>query len=211
MMTDFYPLGETGKEYSVRFIKAAANPDTVKFHDFFCKSASFAEKSYSFRQLAYRWDRAQSGEVEVPVVDAPGAINWYNKHDGVFSTADKRYTTRFIVNGEALVSDETNNQRVYAEFCHPDWITQIGGDIGREDSSGYRWANPYPLLSLEINEAVFNTKLAKAAKTIVKVQQNDLWSFIEEQLTENKEGNIIEQLGNRAGKHFMKIWLDENS
>jgi len=211
MMTDFYPLGETGKEYSVRFIKPAANPDIVKFHDFFCKSASFAEKSYSFRQLAYRWDRAQSGEVVVPEVGSDKAVIWYNKYDDVLDGNDKRYTTRYIVNGTALSSDADTNQRAYAEFCHPDWITQIGGDIGREDSSGYRWANPYPLLSLEINEAVFNTKLAKAAKTIVKVQQNDLWSFIEEQLTENKEGNIIEQLGNRAGKHFMKIWLDENT
>lgn len=211
MMTDFVPLGEIGKEYSVRFIKDAEDPDIVKFHDFFCKSASFAEKSYSFRQLAYRWDRAQKDEVEVPVVDSAGAVNWYTSYDGVLNGKDKRYTTRYIVNGTALFSDENTNQRAYAEFCHPDWITQIGGDIGREDSSGYRWANPYPLLSLEINEAVFNTKLAKAAKTIVKVQQNDLWNFIEEQLTENKEGNIIEQLGNRAGKHFMKIWLDENT
>jgi hypothetical protein len=115
------------------------------------------------------------------------------------------------VNGAVVNADKDTEPRSAAEFCHPDWITQIGGDIGREDSTGYRWSNPYPLLKLEIDEAIFNTKLAAASKTIVKIQQNDLWNFIEEQLTENREGNIVEQLGNRAGKHFMKIWLDENT
>ena len=199
--------------YEMRFVKPStdAGVSDAKFHDFFCRSASFAEKAYSFRQLAYRWDRAQVGEVEVPVADSDGAVAWYEKYDGTLDGLDRRYTSRYVVDGAVVAATEQNEPRSAAEFCHPDWITQIGGDIGREDSTGYRWSNPYPLLELEIDEAIFNTKLAAASKTIVKIQQNDLWNFIEEQLTENREGNIVEQLGNRAGKHFMKIWLDENT
>jgi len=198
--------------YEMRFVKGSteAGVSDAKFHNFFCRSASFAEKAYSFRQLAYRWDRAQVDEVEVPVEDSPKAVAWYEKHDGTLDGLDRRYTSRYVVDG-AVVATAANEPRSVAEFCHPDWITQIGGDIGRADSTGYRWSNPYPLLKLEIDEAIFNTKLAAASKTIVKIQQNDLWNFIEEQLTENREGNIVEQLGNRAGKHFMKIWLDENT
>jgi hypothetical protein len=199
--------------YEMRFVKDSGETgvDTARFHNFFCRSASFTEKAYSFRQLAYRWDRAQVDADKVPVVDGIGAVKWYEDHDGTLLGMDKRYTSRYIVNGEAVAASPVNKPKAFAEFCHPDWITQIGGDIGRADSTGYRWSNPYPLLKLEIDEAIFNTKLAAASKTIVKIQQNDLWNFIEEQLTQNREGNIVEQLGNRAGKHFMKIWLDENT
>merc|ERR1711865_40321 len=97
-----------GGDYEMRFVKNSTETGVsdAKFHNFFCRSASFAEKAYTFRQLAYRWDRAQVDEDKVPTVDGPGAVKWYEDHDGTLHGLDRRYTSRYVVNGAVVVPSE---------------------------------------------------------------------------------------------------------
>ena len=118
-----------------------------------------------------------------------------------------RYTDRYITGGQA----GTENGLSDAEFCHPHWVYQIGGDVGRVDGYGMVFEDPYILLREEIQEAVFNTKLAQAAKTQVREQNALIWRYIEAQLTENLPGTVVDHLGAAAGKHYMRIWIDEHT
>ena len=113
------------------------------------------------------------------------------------------YTDRFVVNGTSTGSGT-------AQFCHPHWIYQIGGDVGRADAYGEMFEDPYILLREEIQEAIFNTKLAQAAKTQVREHNAELWRYIESQLTTNILGTVVDALGAAAGKHYMRIWVDEH-
>lgn len=214
------------------------NPADALFEDYYCDDASFTERAYSFRQLTYKWDTGRPLEDVLPDAkrsavssiaysdDHPNGCTvngdvlencpgWYEVYDipgtRSYNNSNGRYNTRYLVNGQVPLDDDGNvPAEAFAEFCHPDWIQQIGGDITREDSSGQKFKDPYELLRKEIDEAVFNTQMAHAAKTAVKEDQAKIWNFIETQLTDNVENYFVETIGHRAGEHFMAIWLDEN-
>jgi len=177
------------------------NSNTRMFRDMFCKDGSFSQNAFSFRQLAYKWDSAAVKNEATPKQETL-VQNWFNTHSKN-TDADPRYTRRFIVNGNGTLGD--------VEFCHPHWVYEIGGDVGRSDSNGVEFEDPYILLKQEVDEAVFNTKMAQAAKTQVREHNTLLWSFIESQLTENVPGTVVDHLGAAAGEHYMRIWVDEHS
>ena len=172
------------------------------FKDMFCKDGSFSQNAFSFRQLAYKWDSAAVNNEATPK-ETTIINNWFNTHSLNNNAEDPRYTRRFIVNGDGSVGDEP--------FCHPHWVYEIGGDVGRSDSNGQEFEDPYILLKQEVDEAVFNTKLAQAAKTQVREDNTILWSYIESQLTENLPGTVVDHVGAAAGEHYMRIWVDEHS
>jgi len=214
---------ETGKQDMGDYVNSdAVNSSNPLFEDYYCSPASFTERAYSFRQLTYKWDTARVNEDNIPaakksaVSEVDGQL-WFDIYDtpadtGNFKNFEGRYTSRYLVNGVAPTGLDAEGQGlVDAAFCHIDWIQQVGGDVMREDSAGTKFKNPYPLLKKEIDEAVFNAKMAWAAKTVVREDNVKIWAFIEEQLTDNRENNIIETIGHRAGEHYMRIWLDENS
>ena len=177
------------------------NSNTRMFRDMFCKDGSFSQNAFSFRQFAYKWDSAAVKNEATPKQETL-VQNWFNTHSKN-TDADPRYTRRFIVNGAGDLGD--------VEFCHPHWVYEIGGDVGRSDSNGVEFEDPYILLKQEVDEAVFNTKMAQAAKTQVREHNTLLWSFIESQLTENVPGTVVDHLGAAAGEHYMRIWVDEHS
>lgn len=192
---------ETGKRDMGEY-KSGSNAAPGQFRDFFCEDSSFSSNAFSFRQLAYKWDGAAVRDEPTPKSDDEIG-DWFNTHSLNNNTENPRYTKRFIVNGNGDVGTEP--------FCHPHWIYQIGGDVGRTDAYGQTFEDPYILLKEEIDEAVFNTKLAQAAKTPVREDNTLLWSYIESQLTENIPGTVVDHLGAAAGEHYMRIWVDEHS
>jgi hypothetical protein len=177
--------------------------ETTMFKDLYCSEGTFSENSFSFRQLAYKWDGAARIGENTPKYEDPVKYWCYN-HSLSNDQESPRYTDRFLINGIASVGGGP------AEFCHPHWIYQIGGDVGRVDAYGVIFEDPYILLREEIQEAVFNTKLAQAAKTQVREQNALIWGYIEEQLTTNIPGTVVDHLGAAAGKHYMRIWVDEH-
>tara|TARA_B110001450_G_C17665580_1_gene499361 strand:- start:2052 stop:4478 length:2427 start_codon:yes stop_codon:yes gene_type:complete len=184
------------------------NPNLNKslmFKNLYCADGSFSGNAFSFRQLAYKWDGAATeGEDTPKQEDLVG--EWFLTHSLSNDARSPRYTQRYIEGGQ--VTDEKVGD---AEFCHPHWVYQIGGDVGRTDGYGMIFEDPYILLREEIQEAVFNTKLAQAAKTQVREQNAVLWRYIEAQLTENLPGTVVDHLGAAAGKHYMRIWIDEHT
>jgi hypothetical protein len=177
--------------------------ETTMFKDLYCSEGTFSENSFSFRQLAYKWDGAARIGENTPKYEDPVKY-WFYNHSLSNDQESPRYTDRFLINGIASVGGGP------AEFCHPHWIYQIGGDVGRVDAYGVIFEDPYILLREEIQEAVFNTKLAQAAKTQVREQNALIWGYIEEQLTTNIPGTVVDHLGAAAGKHYMRIWVDEH-
>lgn len=192
----------------VRGSNAEANDGTLdppmKMKDMYCADGTFSGNAFSFRQLSYKWDSAAKKGENTPVQETPVG-NWFDTHsfatDAEFENA--RYTKRFIEGGVSAVGD--------APFCHPHWIYQIGGDVGRTDAYGEIFEDPYILLREEVQEAVFNTKLAQAAKTSVREDNGVIWRYIEDQLTQNIPGTVVDHLGAAAGTHYMKIWVDDHS
>ena len=176
----------------------------MKMKDLYCADGTFSGNAFSFRQLSYKWDSAAKKGEDTPMQETL-IQNWFNTHslstDAEFENA--RYTKRFVEGGDDVVGD--------APFCHPHWVYQIGGDVGRTDAYGQIFEDPYILLREEVQEAVFNTKLAQAAKTMVREDNAVIWRYIESQLTENKPGTVVDHLGAAAGTHYMKIWVDEHS
>lgn len=197
---------ETGESEMGRYETIASNPNTIdavtQFKDFYCYEGSFSENSFSFRQLAYKWDGAAVQNEETPTFEEIIG-DWYHNHSLSTDPESARYTDRFVVNG-------TSTGNGPAQFCHPHWVYQIGGDVGRTDAYGEIFEDPYILLREEIQEAIFNTKLAQAAKTQVREHNAEIWRYIEEQLTTNVLGTVVDSLGAAAGKHFMRIWVDEH-
>jgi len=177
------------------------NTETNTFKSMFCKDGTFSQNAFSFRQLAYKWDSAAKTGEATPK-ESTKVDRWFDSHS-LNSAQDPRYTRRFIVNGDGSVGNEP--------FCHPHWIYEIGGDVRRSDSNGQEFENPYILLKQEVDEAVFNTKMAQAAKTKVREDNTILWSYVESQLTENLLGTIVDHVGGAAGEHYMRIWVDDNS
>ena len=172
------------------------------FKDMFCKDGSFSQNAFSFRQLAYKWDSAAVRDEATPK-QTTVIGDWFDTHSLNNNAEDPRYTRRYIVNGNGTVGN--------VHFCHPHWVFEIGGDVGRTDSYGQEFEDPYILLKQEVDEAVFNTKLAQAAKTQVREDNTILWSYIESQLTENLPGTVVDHVGAAAGEHYMRIWVDEHS
>jgi hypothetical protein len=201
---------ETGARDMGSYTTHSSNPNnnqTLMFKDLYCADGSFSENAFSFRQLAYKWDgAAQAGEDTPKQEDL--VANWFLTHSLSNNPESPRYTDRYITGG---TPNEGEDGLSDAEFCHPHWVYQIGGDVGRVDGYGMIFEDPYILLREEIQEAVFNTKLAQAAKTQVREQNALIWRYIESQLTENLPGTIVDHLGAAAGKHYMRIWVDEHT
>jgi len=181
----------------------------VQFKDYFCKATPFTTKSIGFRQLTYLWDQGESASSKfspladrTTVTEEDGGFDklWFEKYDLPVKdqSFDYRYTKDLFLDGEA-----TGNQRT---FCHPDWIQQIGGNIVRVNSHGHEFLNPYELLRREVEEAVFNTEVAKASMTRTRSDLQRLWNFLEDQLTENDNGYIVSDIAKRAANHQMEIW-----
>jgi len=195
---------ETGARDMGDYLKGnnSVNGTNGIFKDMFCKDGSFSQNAFSFRQLAYKWDSAAVNNEPTPK-QTTDIGDWFDTHSLNNNVEDPRYTKRFIVNGDGSVGNEP--------FCHPHWVFEIGGDVGRTDSYGQEFEDPYILLRQEVDEAVFNTKLAQAAKTQVREHNTILWSYIESQLTENLAGTVVDHVGAAAGEHYMQIWVDEHS
>jgi hypothetical protein len=201
---------ETGARDMGEYTTHSDNPNnnqTLMFKELYCADGSFSENAFSFRQLAYKWDgAAEAGEDTPKQEDLVG--NWFQTHSLSNNPGNPRYTDRYITGG---TTGDGTGALSDAEFCHPHWVYQIGGDVGRVDGYGMVFEDPYILLREEIQEAVFNTKLAQAAKTQVREQNALIWRYIEAQLTENLPGTVVDHLGAAAGKHYMRIWIDEHS
>ena len=150
-----------------------------------------ANTQFTFRQLAYQWDRARpnnqglverpdedtvvyNGDATTQVHDAPNIANQLFKHGNV-------------------------------KMCSIDWTQEITGEMTRKDSAGGKYTNPYELFDREIGEAIFATEIAKLAKRKTAAANANLWAAIEEELTSTTDRGINHDISYEAAEHFMRI------
>lgn len=171
------------------------------FKEYNCAEGfSYQNTKFSFRQMAYQWDHLMGG-----------------KFDGNASATQKYYEFRPQANFklpldyEAVEKTDGNwplNQRYNMHnrsFCFIDWIGGFSGASLRFDASGTEYSDPYKLFNREIQEAIWNTDIAMSSKKQVVIDNHELWTELERQLTDPVDGNILSALSHAATKHFMRV------
>jgi hypothetical protein len=167
---------------------------TTKFEDMFCEEKfQLANTEFSFRQLAYKWNHAQT--------KTDGGAAYEPRRDDVIYTG---YLTRED-QGQVVVDRQRFTTNQISDFCFIDWNREFAGSSDRRDFKGTKYQNPYDLFSREVDEAIFGAQVATAAKTRVVEDNALLWAALEEELTSQSEQRIAYQIATEAAEHFMRI------
>jgi len=166
----------------------------TKFENMFCLDKfQLSNTEFSFRQLAYKWNHAQTktddGAAYEPRRDDVIYTDYRNRED----------TAQIVVDRQRFTTTETT------DFCFIDWNREFAGSSDRHDFAGTRYQNPYDLFSREVDEAIFGAQVAKSAKARVIEDNALLWAAIEEELTSQSESRIAYQISVEAAEHFMRI------
>lgn len=167
---------------------------TTRFEEMFCKPEfRLSNTDYTFRQLAYKWNHAQTK------TDG-GAAYEPRKDDKIYTDyLTREFTSQNVVDRQRFTT--TN----ITDFCFIDWNREFAGSSDRRDFSGTKYVNPYDLFSREVDEAIFSAEVAQAAKGRVIEDNNLLWAAIEEELTSQSDERIAYQIALEAAEHFMRI------
>lgn len=167
---------------------------TTKFEEMFCKEKfQLSNTEFSFRQLAYKWNHAQTKTDD-------GAAYEPRRDDVIYEKyLEREFTEQIVVDRQRFTT--TN----ITDFCFIDWNREFAGSSDRRDFAGTKYQNPYDLFTREVDEAIFGAQVALAAKTRVIQDNALLWAAIEEELTSQSEERIAYQIALEAAEHFMRI------
>jgi len=175
----------------------------TKFQDGLCKIENKLENThFTFRQMAYQWDHAMRKSHAARVRSKPVLKNevsvWENykteqKHDAI------------NVNDRLYWSDQKT-----IPMCFVDWVHEITGDGTVYDAAGTVYDDPYSLFGREIEEAIFNTQVARQTKLETKTEHELLWAALEEELTSIDNNRLNYQLARGIAKHFMRIYTTDS-
>jgi len=150
-----------------------------------------ANTQFTFRQLAYQWDRSRPASAAGDVPTKPEEDETIYTYDATSQHADATIVN--LVFGHDV------------QMCNIDWTQEITGEMTRRDSAGGKYTNPYELFDREIGEAIFATEIAKLAKKKTAAANANLWAALEEELTSTTSTGINYKISFEAAEHFMRI------
>jgi len=167
---------------------------TTKFEEMFCDEIfQLSNTEFSFRQLAYKWNHAQTKTDD-------GAAYEPRRDDVIYTNyLSREFTDQIVVDRQRFT---TTNIK---DFCFIDWNREFAGSSDRRDFTGTKYQNPYDLFSREVDEAIFGAQVALSAKARVIEDNALLWAALEEELTSQSEERIAYQISLEAAEHFMRI------
>jgi hypothetical protein len=172
----------------------APTEGSTKFEEMFCKeSFQLSNTEFSFRQLAYKWNHAQTKTDDGAAYEPRRDDTIYDKY------LEREFTNQIVVDRQRFT---TTNIK---DFCFIDWNREFAGSSDRRDFTGTKYQNPYDLFSREVDEAIFGAQVAVSAKARVIEDNALLWAAIEEELTSQSESRIAYQISVEAAEHFMRI------
>jgi len=151
-----------------------------------------ANTQFTFRQLAYQWDRSRPASAASDVPTKPEEDEAIYTYDATSQHADANIVNLVFKHGAA-------------QMCNVDWTQEITGEMTRHDSAGGKYTNPYELFDREIGEAIFATEIAKLSKRKTAAANSNLWAALEEELTSTTLTGINYQISYEAAEHFMRV------
>ena len=174
----------------------------TKFGERFCQEADkLANTMYSFRQIAYQWNHARPPNASFTAVSIPTVSTLLTDFANDENTQSNTATA--LVN--QLFSHPNGGTKTV--MCNIDWTQELvpSAQTIRKDFAGSEYENPYLLFDREINEAIFNTRVAVQAKRRAATDNKNLWSAVEAELTSVDKDRLNSDIAHEAAEHFMRI------
>ena len=193
---------ETGKTTMNHEYGYDAEVNATLYADYFCDmSDTFETNKFSFRQMSYLWDHIQGGDLEDRNISATNLSAKFRPNRYTPLPPDWRQvesTRSYFYRSHRYVLPKR-------DFCFIDWINNLLYSDPDDDHLGLNEKNKMTEYSREIDEAIWNTELAYLSKKKVKIDNEELWSIIEKQLTEIEDSNLLNSISESAAKHYLKV------
>ena len=161
------------------------------YADQMCVANPSGEQVLSFRQLAYQWQRVYTNN------STGGTVGLYHAEEDV--NADTIETT----DSKSQFYDD-DGQDNYFDFCAVDFAQLLGGGKAYTEA-GVAVADPLNYLDRVNGEASFNADAISSELARVNRDSEITWNLLSVQLTQSDNGEIVNEVGEKAAGHFMAV------
>ncbi len=175
------------------------------FEDTLCKVSDKLANTYlTFRQMAYKWDTPILTASATTAISPKISDNIIEKFPNF--EAQKKYDSinrqnRVYWYDNIIVDDGLSK----VPMCTVDWTSEIVGRSQVQDAAGTHYDDPYALLRRQVDEAVFNVRIAEKSKQQTHIDNELLWDAIESELTSLDHERMNWKISMEVAEHFMRI------